>query len=167
KIRHKVIPVLEDENPRLMDNFLKTQAHLQDALDLLEEYSQQLHREIITERGEEFYLDIQKISKKNNPGAVLYRLLKDYGFRDWEKMESLLTAQSGKVIFSSTHRLIKNRNELILDRLSSEKSPEFKISAETRQKLFRGRKLVFEKTNTYKKFGRNEIFVDYDKIKYP
>lgn len=167
KIRHKVIPVLAHENPQLMDNFLKTQAHLQDALDLLEEYSQQLHREIITERGEELYLDIQKISEKNKPGAVLYQLLKDYGFRDWEKVESLLTAQSGKVIFSSTHRLIKNRNELILDRLSSEKFPELKISAETRQKLFPGWKLVFEKTNTYKKSGRNEIFVDYDKMKFP
>lgn len=167
KIRHKLIPVLEDENPQLMENFLKTQAHLQDAMDLLAEYTRQLQEEIITKKGGMIFLDIKKISQKDKPGAVLYQLLKDYGFTDWEKVEKLLTAQTGKVLFSPTHRIIKNRDELILAGLASEEFPEIEISEENREALFPLGKLVFEKTKSYGKTGKHEVFVDYDKLKFP
>src|SRR5690606_40960045 len=57
-----------------------------------------------------------------------YQLLKTFGFSEWNDVEALLTAQPGKMVFSSTHRLIRDRDHLILTEVFSEKNTKgFKI----------------------------------------
>src|SRR5699024_5315289 len=114
KIRHQIVPILQNENPELLKSFAKTQEHLQQTSQLLKEYSKKLSEKISTKVGNELHFDVQKIAAKPNPRAVLYQLLNPFGFTEWENVHSLLSAQAGKVLFSSTHRLIKNRDELIL-----------------------------------------------------
>lgn len=155
KIRHTIVPVFEKENPGLLSSFLQTQANLQDSLALLSEYHTVLWNEIVDDRANGLYFSIAKIQAKSNPRAVLYQLLYRYGFTAWTDILALLTAQSGKMVFSTTHRLVKDREELILTPLKKEtKMESIKIPGEGSYTFPNGKIQIsevigFKKTNNY------------------
>jgi tRNA(Ile)-lysidine synthase len=49
-----------------------------------------------------------------NQKAILYQLLKDYGFTQWQDVYNLIEAQTGKQVFSKSHYLLKDREFLVL-----------------------------------------------------
>jgi len=63
--------------------------------------------------------NISEINKLSNPKAYLYELLKEYRFTEWNDVYNLLEAQSGKQVFSKTHRLLKDRDCLLLSDIDS------------------------------------------------
>lgn len=169
KIRHQVIPIFEDENPHLLSSFVKTQQHLQDASDLLEEYNVLLFEEIVTDVAGDLYFNIQKIREKSNPKAVLYQLLKNYGFTAWEDIYRLLSSQSGKVVFSPSHRLLKNREELILTKIPDENNDpqEIEITETDAEIVFPLGKLIFTTAHSFEKSNVNQIYVDKSLVNFP
>ncbi len=115
KLRLEVIPKLKETNPQLLQNFNKTVVLLQDSKDIIEDRIDSISDKIITKVSEnEIHFDISQMQGLNNPKAYLYELLKDYGFTEWNDIYDLLEAQSGKQVFSNTHRLIKDRKYLLL-----------------------------------------------------
>jgi len=73
KLRHEVIPILKGINPQLLQNFNKTQGHLQESLgiinDRIEEVSDSVRKKI---GPEEIHFDIHKLKALNNTNAYLY-----------------------------------------------------------------------------------------------
>jgi tRNA(Ile)-lysidine synthase len=119
-IRHTIIPVLKSLNPSFIENFQTTQSHLKDTQLVLEDYMLEVEDRVIESIDEDkIVYNANKIQSLNNPKAYLYQLLKSYNFTDWTQIVTLLEAQSGKQITSSTHRLLKNRSQLILSKLSN------------------------------------------------
>lgn len=64
-------------------------------------------------------IEIEKLRSCGNLKACLFGLLRDYGFTQWNDIEELLSAQPGKMIFSASHRLLKDRKHLLLQQLDS------------------------------------------------
>src|SRR5690606_31339287 len=103
-----------------------------------------------------------------NTRAVLYQLLKSFGFTEWNDVEDLLTAQPGKMVFSPTHRLIRDREYLILTEITSEKiTKDFKISKGEEIVMLPMGKLTFHKVDNIGDTPSNCIYVAEDKLKYP
>ena len=118
-LRHTIIPLLKELNPSFIESFQNTQNHLKDTQSILEDYMLEIEDKIIESITEnQIVYNINRILSFNNPKAYLYQLLKVYNFTDWTKITALLEAQSGKQITSSTHRLLKNRSQLILSPLN-------------------------------------------------
>lgn len=130
KIRHQVVPVLEEINPQLLDSFDQTQEHLKESLKLVEDYIGLLFSEIVTQDLYGYRLNIATLTKIPNTKAVLYQLLRSFGFTAWADVSDLLTAQPGKMVFSPTHRLIKDREDLILTEIPSAKKENYFTIAE-------------------------------------
>ncbi len=152
KIRHQVIPVLEKLNPNLLDSFKQTLNNLQgtedivkDAIDNIVEKENREKREENRDRAtnneqhsklktQHSIFNIQNLTFKikSNPKAYIHELFSPYGFANSTDIENILTAQSGKQLFSKTHRLIKNRDYLLLvkknQKLSVEKQEGFVIN---------------------------------------
>lgn len=169
KIRHDVLPVLKAENSQLLETFANTQKYLQEASGLLKEYTGILYDEIIEEIDRELHFDIEKIQEKSTPKAVLYQLLKPFGFTEWENVYDLLLAQSGKMVFSATHRLVKDRGKLILTEnpLETSEEQEIQIPYEVRDVVFPLGKLTIFEAEKFQKSTQNEIYVDKNTIKFP
>ena len=126
KIRHQVIPILKEINPNLLKSFQNTQEHLKETKQLIAAYIENSKNTFVSLEGNGTQkINIKKLEKLDNPKAYLYELLKAYGFTEWNDITDLLTAQSGKQIFSKTYRLIKDRDYLLLEsREKSKKSRE-------------------------------------------
>lgn len=120
KIRHQVIPLLKEINPGLLASFRNTREYLKQSLEIINESIDQLKQEVFIPAEKGIYkIDIKKIKELASPHAYLYELLKAYNFTEWNDLLELLETQPGKQIMSTTHRLIKDRDYLLLEPLTA------------------------------------------------
>ena len=169
KLRHEIIPKLKETNSQLLQNFDATLMHLNDASDIVEEsVNAVLKRAIVAVNNDEITYDISEFTKLKNPKAYLVETFKPFGFTAFGDIKNLLSAQSGKQIFSETHRLIKDRLHIILAPLPSEEEniPVTILSSEKNKSIPNGI-LFFEVAKTIEKVSPNEIFVDAETLSYP
>lgn len=166
KLRHEVIPVLKEINPQLLVNFGKTIDHIQDSKQIIEDRIDQVSDKIIDVREDGVYFNVEAIQALNNPKAYLYELLKSYGFTEWDDINNLLNAQSGKQVFSKDWRLIKNRSELILTQRESE-IKEVVQHNDSDVIEFKNGKLRLKTVTSIGEDSPSSIFVDNDKLKRP
>ena len=168
KIRHDIIPVLKDLNPQLLKNFNKTQSHLKDSQSIIEDALVRVQKKIIKIEGTHILIDIKKTKKLSNPKTYLYELIKDFGFTEFNDVFNLLKAQSGKQVLSDTHRLIRDRDYLILTKLNSDiNNYEVHISKNESEVTLSSGKLSINKVNDVSSTNHSSIFVDKDLLKYP
>ena len=181
KIRHKIVPVLKELNPNLLNTFHTTLENLKGSQQIVKDSVENIRQKVSTIKENEVYFDILELKKLNNPKVYLYQLLNAYGFSEWDDVCNLLDAQSGKFVLSKTHRLLKDRAILILtDLLNVEESEVFEIKENT-TKIKHPIKLKFDKidipfdTENHQNKVLNELIfdenntisIDYDKIKFP
>jgi tRNA(Ile)-lysidine synthase len=179
KIRHHILPVLKELNPGFNDSFRQTLSHLKGSSAIVKESVSKARCRIFKKTGKDSYeLEIKKIRRLKNTRHYLYEMLKDFGFTEWDDVYRLLEAQPGKQVFSDTHRLIKDRDLLLLTGLSSAdnvRSKEFKISSDQKKLYLDGCTLLFrdipvkeiKKEKIVKSDPEKEVYLDKKSIKFP
>jgi tRNA(Ile)-lysidine synthase len=172
KLRLEVIPKLKEINLQLLQNFNTTIAHLQDSKVIIDDRIEAISDTVISEiYNTEIRFDISKIEALNTPKAYLYELLKDYNFTAWKDVYNLLNAQSGKYVVSVTHRLIKDRDCLLLSEINNvilnESEESLSITETDKQTQTPFGILFFDEADAL--FGKrtNVIFVDKNKLQFP
>jgi tRNA(Ile)-lysidine synthase len=168
RIRHQVIPFLEKENPNLLSSFQQTLQHLQQSQDLLEDYTALLYNELITEAKNYYSLNLKQLNKHAHPEAVLYQLLNTFGFTDWQSVYDLRNAETGKQIWSETHILEKNRNELLIFMKEEQtNNPDIFISQSDKVVKFGDSFLKLEKVENLDEIAKHIAYLDFNKLKFP
>lgn len=169
KIRHQVIPLLKEINPGLLQSFKQTSKHLLQSRHIISEAISDIKPKVITSDKKGLYkIDIRKINELSNPTAYLYELLKAYNFTQWNDVHNLLDGQSGKQIISSTHRLIKDRDFLLLElRTKSPKTTSYSIEDGQTEINTKDFSIHLSKTENGKTDTKTKIFVDADKMAFP
>jgi len=169
KLRHEVIPILKGINPQFLQSFNKTQKHLKASNEIIEDRIDAVSNEVIDKiSSDEIHFNIASIETLSNPKTYLYELLKTYNFAEWDDVYQLLQAQSGKQILSNTHRLLKNREVLILSEINSDKSlksifiDNFNNPITTPIGIFN-----FYYVTDIENFKTNTVFIDKDTISLP
>ena len=168
KLRHDVIPILKEMNPQFLDNFQKTQAHLQESSEIIEDTLVKIQKKVVLASDNSIQLDVKKLQQLSNPKVYLFYLLKDFQFTEWDDVYQLLYAQSGKYVLSQTHRLVKDRNTLILtERPENIKTKSF-IWEENESELFLPNgQLTIENSSKLGEISASRLYVDKDLLKYP
>lgn len=169
KIRHNIIPELKIVNPKLIQNFKKTINYLNDTSDLIELAMDDFIDSAITKVNDfGVHYDIDCFKSKPNSKPFLYHTFNSYGFTQWDDILSLLDAQPGKYVQSDSHRLLKDRNELILSELLTTDQKGFEISSIDSPVTIPSGVLHFSvetsPTNTKSLFS---ICLDLDKLCFP
>ena len=163
KIRHDVVPALKDLHPSFLRNYETTRKYLQESSSLILDYKERLKKELFVEENGLFKISIEALSAYNPLKAYLYILFKDYGFKQWNNVENLLRPSSGKSIYSNTHRLIKDRDIVILERISIQDNEEWVIPLEKADISlpFSLRISFVEKMDSY---AKNILYVDKETL---
>src|SRR5690606_15994393 len=130
-LRWEVLPQFKKTNGSILKNFQKTRRNLQSSQALIEDYLSLIYNKVVIEDADSYKINVEKIKELPHTEAVLYELLHGFGFTEWDDVSKLLYAQTGKQIFSKTHSLLKNREELILSKVSKKNySDEFSVGEE-------------------------------------
>ncbi len=114
--RNQLIPLVKNIYPEAENNLANSLQRFKD-IELLYHQSVDYHKKKLLEyKGSEIHIPVLKLKKIVPLISVLYEIIKDYQFSADQSAEvvSLMDSETGKYIQSSTHRVIKNRNWLII-----------------------------------------------------
>lgn len=119
RIRNELVPLMKETIPNLSTGFSSTLDHLKESQFILDDRLGEIWKENSRIKGDLVEIDIAGIQSLGHPKAYLYGLFSEFGFTQWDDIEELLIAQSGKMVFSPTHRLLKGRQHLLLQRIDA------------------------------------------------
>jgi tRNA(Ile)-lysidine synthase len=115
-IRHRIIPALEELNPAFRKNLSETMGNLREVEVFYEtEINRQIKRITNTE-GQYPEISVSGLMKLPHPRQVLFEWMSKYGFNAavTEQVFQQLDGESGRRYFSPGHRLVADRNRLII-----------------------------------------------------
>ncbi len=167
KLRHDIIPLLKELNPGLLQSFENTISNLKQSQTLVDDASRIVYRKVVTDINFQKRINLPELMQLPNYVAYLYQWLEPFGFTDWDSINDLATAQSGKQIHSQNYTLLKDRNELIVfPKAESEEPSKFLIEKEQKEVKF-PLKMAFCNVDDISIQTTNVIFVDEEKLQYP
>ena len=167
QIRIEVLPKLKEINPNLLDNFSKSIDRLQQSKSIIKDKIDDFIKNVSFTRDEKIYFEINKIKKVTNIDAYLYELLKRYNFTQWDDIRGLLDSQSGKQIISKTHKLLKDREHLILVKNSEVENKTALINKSSKEVAVSLGKIKLSIAKKISKEDSDVIYLDSAKLDFP
>ena len=170
--RHHIIPLVEHIYPEAMNNladnierFRETEQVYKSAIDL------QL-KKLVSIKNNEHHIPVLKLLKTQPLKTIAYEIIKPFGFtaKQVDDLVSLLHADSGKFIVSSSHRILRNRAWLIISPLQDKSIDNVLIEENQSPVLFQQGIMQIETfpANGYKLPVSADIAgLDSSSIKYP
>jgi len=171
KIRHQIIPVFQQLNPRFLDTMMENAGRLQDAYDLYLLFVGEKKQELMHHKGSDVYIKKETRAGEAYP-TLLFEMLREYGFTGQvvRRIASEMEGIPGKEYFSDTHKLIRDRNWLIVTPLTDAEAGRHYLEdvpgrVETPIPLQIRR---IENTQDYRFSPHPDVAsVDYDKVDFP
>ncbi len=116
KIRHHIMPVLQELNPDFEQTATDNLQRLREALALYELGLEQARAQAVVETDAQLRIDLSKLSHYQNiTNTLLYEWLHPYGFHA-RQIARMPTAATGAIFYASAHRLLVDRAHLILEK---------------------------------------------------
>lgn len=172
KVRLNVIPHLREINPNLDETFKHNIQRFADTELVLQQVVTALKEKIVNDRQGKFYLSIEEVKALNPKLLLLFELLRPFGFSESVVAELLqgLDKQSGTTFFSTSHRIIVDREHLIIDSLTDQigsiKNMLIHVDQETVE--FLGSQITISSSADLNFKKNNSIaYVDADKLLFP
>ncbi|WP_422079977.1 tRNA lysidine(34) synthetase TilS [Ulvibacterium sp.] len=166
KIRHEIVPKLKELHPTFLRNFKNTQQYIRGTSQLAELYIDQIRTAIFRYEDGVIQIDIPSLLKLEPLEPHLFALFHGYGFTEWNDVKSLLTTMSGKEVRSKTHRLLKDREFLLLAEIREEDPKEYPILQDVKE-IHTPIHLKITEVSRVKETPKNVLYVAKETLKYP
>jgi len=116
KIRHDVIPVMEQVNPGFIETMWDNMSRLGEIQDIFLHAVEQTRKGLFLNEMGRIGIEIEQLKLLSPLSTWLYELFSPYGFTrsQCEGIEKIMDAEPGRRSISTTHQLFKDRDKLIL-----------------------------------------------------
>ena len=130
KIRHMVIPVLQEINPSIEETLNETAERLSGIHEIVSEYINGVRKKVSIKRKEGIIFNIDKLRNLHVGKAVIFELFRPFGITGAISGDliRMLAGRSGRQVFTRTHRILKNRNEILVYPLEPATTQYFEIN---------------------------------------
>ena len=134
--RNELLPAISNVYPEAKENVLRNIHRFKESALLYREAVEARLKKLKEYKGNEVHVPVLKLQKVVPLSTIVYELIKDFGFtaQQTEEVIALLSAGTGKYVSSATHRVIKNRNWLIIAPLATTQAEHLLIET-TKGKL--------------------------------
>jgi tRNA(Ile)-lysidine synthase len=129
RIRHELIPLLEDIRPGFTRNTLRQIDQFVEIGQVIDGLVAELAEQMLDLREEGLRIDIEGWGEHPLLRLLLQEILNDYGFRARrvDEVIDLMYSDPGHGIYSSTHRILRERDHLLITPLPEKHSEVVEI----------------------------------------
>lgn len=166
KIRHEIVPLLKDLNPAFLENFKDTQKYLSQTSEIVSKRILYLKESLFDEKEGVTRIPIRGLLDLDPLEGYLHPLFKNYGFTETKDLLQLVQTLSGKELCSKTHRLVKDREHLLLAEIGTVDQGEYLIG-ENRSEVSLPVALTIEEVEKVGETGPDILYVDKETLNYP
>jgi tRNA(Ile)-lysidine synthase len=148
--RNQLIPDLQKVFPQVADNLLNNIDRFRE-IEILYHQSVNLHKKkLLEQKGNELHIPVLKLLKTTPLHTIVYEIIKDHGFtaHQTDEVVALLKSETGKYVQSATHRILKNRNWLIIAPNKTVEAENIFIEENDKWVAFQQGQLSFELLST-------------------
>ncbi len=175
KIRNEVIPVLKEINPNLEHTFEQNIEKIAAVEAIFLQQMLKLQKDIVNREKEWIEIEFNYFINTPNPEIQLYEILKPYHFSylQTKNIIKALTTQSGKIFISPTHRLIKDREKLIISEKNPIQNKNFPTSVKENDEVLIGENQTLKSEVIPKEqligisSSPHTAYLDYETLKFP
>ena len=169
KIRHKLLPVIKEIEPDIEKVMQKNISRFAETENIYFKEIEKKKKKVVKEENEKIIISIDELQKLKPLKTYLFEFLLAYNFNfsDVENITNSLEGISGKQFYSPTHRLLKDRNNLIITPLSEDEIQEFFIEKTDKEILSPLRLKIKIEKNIELSSDKNIACLDYSKLEFP
>lgn len=172
KLRHLVMPTLREIFPDVDQQLSANIERFREGLQIYRKSVTQEIERISDWRNNEKYVSVAGWKKMDPLTTYTWEIIHPFGFHAAQIPEviKLLESESGRYCQSSTHRIIRHRQHLVIAPLATQITSLITIDAENPLTNFSEGSLKLEKknyTNIPHDAAVNEIYVPADSIQFP
>jgi len=127
KIRHQIIPVFTEINPSFKNIVNKNIDRIRESEKIYKTEIRRVKKKVIHTKQNKIFINIKILKSFDNISTYLFEFLSEYNF-NFQVVEDIVKSLdeiSGKQFYSSTHRLLKDREYLIVALKNSENELSF------------------------------------------
>jgi len=116
KVRHKILPLIEELNPAFRENLCQTIQNLAATEKIYTEKINEVKKLVVHEEGCWTIIDKEELQNFKPTPVYLFEILRTFGFNPStiSKVSESINASPGSQFFSSSHRLVIDRKSLIV-----------------------------------------------------
>ncbi len=116
KIRHKVIPVLKEINPSILNTLGESAERFFQLNQVIADHITTLRNEISMQKDNSTIFNLRKLEPFEKNNAVLFELFRPYGINSSQLTDlmHILEGRTGSQLVTPTHLIIRNRYEIIV-----------------------------------------------------
>ena len=172
KLRHSIIPKFKEINSRFEQTMTENIDRMQQVESVYTKTMDQAFTKCCSRSSGELCISIPKLKEHKPIETYLFEFIREFGFtnRNIPEILNALDRSSGKIFVSPTHRLLKDRENLIVSEKVEKENRQFYIEKDIAQIntpfhascILIGRSALGE----IKRDSRY-AYLDYDKLIYP
>jgi tRNA(Ile)-lysidine synthase len=129
KIRHKVIPVLKDINPSVETTLNETALRMSGINDIVSLFINEIRQKLLREKDNITILNIKQLRPYLNNRTLIFELIKPFGITSTtlKDLFNIIDGDTGSRIYTISHMILKNRDELIISGLKKRQNEYYEI----------------------------------------
>jgi tRNA(Ile)-lysidine synthase len=131
KIRHSILPIFREMNPSFDITITETAERLSEINEIVTAYIGGIKKDIARDKKNILTFNATDLKKVYPQRTVLFELFRPYGLApaQVDELIKIIGSRSGQKLYTKTHCISKNRNEIIVTQ--PDLSPEYIFRAET------------------------------------
>ncbi|MFA6824467.1 MAG: tRNA lysidine(34) synthetase TilS [Bacteroidales bacterium] len=172
KIRHELIPLVKEIAPNFDKIISKEIERFRETEVVFRSVINDAKTKLLEIENQTIKISIEKLKSYVPQKIFMYEILSDFGFNEAtiNSIEDALLETSGKQFYSETHRLVKDRDYLLIVKNKPQNLNQYLIE-ESQTSVYSPIILHMEilKDLQYVKIPKNKevAMLDYDKLSYP
>jgi tRNA(Ile)-lysidine synthase len=172
KIRHQVIPLLKEMNPSIESTLNETAGIFTGINEIVTDYVNALRENISEQKENCIAFNISLLNPCLSNQALVFELFRPYGIGEvaMNDLMNILNGETGGQLFTGSHRIIRNRKELLISVHDDVENRKFYINSPEDLKTIAGIESVtsVDITDDFVIPGEPGIMcIDSGKLSYP
>jgi tRNA(Ile)-lysidine synthase len=168
--RNQIIPLIENVIPEAKANVQNNIKRFNEIAVIYDNAILNIKSKLLERKVNEIHIPVLKLIKHDAFETILFEIIKPYNFTSSQLNDAihLLHADSGKYVLSYSHRILKNRNWLIISPNETQDESVFIIESDTKIVHFGSNKITIENTSSTQFSNDSAIaLLDLKNIQFP